>query len=182
MSTTLIPAGWQWSSDAGVCVWGQVLMLMWFCTSPAEQNRPVTNRWLCWAVFPFADLAPATDVDASLVTAHSLLLLGPSKSQSCRGWCVDTTASTAQWSLLEQKAGPSSWQITSSFGHRCFRKQLVNKELNHQSHQSLLFWLLSHHVIRTWHPAPLPKSIASAKPPSCPSAHFEWWKAAMFIG
>ena len=61
------------SSDAGVSERGKLLMLVRLCTMPVEQNAPVINRWLCWTVFPFADLAPANDVNASLVKACSFL-------------------------------------------------------------------------------------------------------------
>lgn len=91
----------------------------------------LTMKLGCWCVCERAGVA----VDVILYLAswtkwtrdQVMTLLGcfpfswPWKSQNCRGWCVDTTPSTAQCSLLKQKVGPSSWQ-----NHQLFRAPLAS--------------------------------------------------------
>lgn len=97
MSTTPIPRGWRCKLRCWcVSERRKLLMLMWLCTTPAEQNAPVINRWLCWTAFSLADLAPANDVDASLLSSAPAQPLEGSKLQ--RTVCGHKTASTARWS------------------------------------------------------------------------------------
>lgn len=121
------------SSGAGVSERMKLLLLMWLRTSPAEQNAPVINRWLCWTVFPLADLDLANDVNASLVKACSFLC----------SWSVPWRVKVAEdgvWTLncihssvkSEGRHSASSWLSDQAVSSTLLCLQDVLSQLKHQ--------------------------------------------------